>query len=57
MIKAINLSDISRYRSELMGLAMIFVMLFHVWMPKSNPMYGFVRCGTWALTCSSSSAA
>lgn len=23
MIKAINLSDISRYRSELMGLAMI----------------------------------
>ena len=42
MIKAINLSDISRYRSELMGLAMIFVMLFHVWMPKSNPMYGFV---------------
>lgn len=45
MIKAINLSDISRYRSELMGLAMIFVMLFHVWMPKSNPMYGFVRCG------------
>lgn len=45
MIKAINLSDISCYRSELMGLAMIFVMLFHVWMPKSNPMYGFVRCG------------
>ena len=45
MIKAINLSDISRYRSELMGLAMIFVMLFHVWMPKSNYMYGFVRCG------------
>lgn len=28
-----------------MGLAMIFVMLFHVWMPKSNPMYGLVRCG------------
>lgn len=38
-------SDLSRYRSELMGLAMIFVMLFHVWLPKSNPMYGLVRCG------------
>lgn len=45
MIKPINFSDISRYRSELMGLAMIFVMLFHVWMPRSNPMYGIVRCG------------
>ena len=41
----IELSDISRYRGELMGLAMIFVMFFHVWMPKSNPMYGLVRCG------------
>ena len=45
MKKPIELSDISRYRGELMGLAMLFVMLFHVWMPKSNPMYGFVRCG------------
>ena len=42
---AIDLSAISRYRGELMGLAMIFVMLFHVWMPKSNAMYGLVRCG------------
>lgn len=40
-----DFSDLSRYRSELMGLAMIFVMLFHVWLPKSNPMYGLVRCG------------
>ncbi len=45
MKKPIELSDISRYRGELMGLAMLFVMLFHVWMPKSNPMYGLVRCG------------
>lgn len=45
MRKPIELSDISRYRGELMGLAMIFVMLFHVWMPKSNVMYGLVRCG------------
>lgn len=31
----IEFSDISRYRGELMGLAMLFVMLFHVAMPKS----------------------
>lgn len=45
MKRPIELADISRYRGELMGLAMIFVMLFHVWLPKSNPMYGLVRCG------------
>ena len=45
MKRPVELSDISRYRGELMGLAMIFVMLFHVWMPKSNVMYGLVRCG------------
>ena len=45
MKQPIRLEDISRYRGELMGLAMIFVMFFHVWMPKSNPMYGLVRCG------------
>ncbi len=28
-----------------MGLAMLFVMLFHVWMPRSNAFYGLVRCG------------
>ena len=41
----IEFSDISRYRGELMGLAMLFVMLFHVAMPKSYAMYGLVRCG------------
>lgn len=45
MKRPLELSDLSRWRGELMGLAMIFVMLFHVWMPKSNPMYGLVRCG------------
>ncbi|MDO4159876.1 MAG: acyltransferase [Prevotellaceae bacterium] len=45
MKKQIELSDISRYRGELMGLAMIFVMLFHVWMPKSYFFYGLNRCG------------
>ncbi len=45
MKKPFELADISRYRNELMGLAMIFVILFHVGLPKSNPMYGLVRCG------------
>lgn len=45
MKRPIELSDLSRYRGELMGLAMIFVMLFHIALPKSNPMYGLVRCG------------
>lgn len=45
MKRPVELSDLSRWRGELMGLAMIFVMLFHVWLPKSNPMYGLVRCG------------
>ena len=45
MRKPILLSDLSTYRSQLMGLAMIFVMLFHVGMPRSNPFFGFNRCG------------
>lgn len=45
MKRPVELSDLSLSRGELMGLAMIFVMLFHVWLPKSNPMYGLVRCG------------
>ena len=40
MRKPILLSDLSTYRSQLMGLAMIFVMLFHVGMPRSNPFFG-----------------
>ena len=45
MKRPIELSGISHYRGELMGLAMLFVMFFHVWMPKSNALYGLVRCG------------
>ena len=29
-IKDIELANISRYRSELMGAAMLFIILFHV---------------------------
>ena len=45
MVRKIEFSDFSKYRSELMGAAMLFVMLFHVYMPKSYVMYGVVRCG------------
>ncbi|MBR1463505.1 MAG: acyltransferase [Prevotella sp.] len=44
-MKPIELFDFSRYRSALMGAAMLFVMFFHVGMPKSELMYGVVRCG------------
>ncbi len=40
-----NYEFLSRYRSALMGLAMIFVMFFHVPMAKGELMYGVVRLG------------
>jgi peptidoglycan/LPS O-acetylase OafA/YrhL len=40
-----ELSDISRFRKPLMGLAIVFVMLFHIQMDKSNFMYSVTRCG------------
>lgn len=43
--KDIHLADISRYRSELMGVAMLFVLAFHVGLPKAELMYPLVRCG------------
>lgn len=36
---------LSRYRSQLMGLAMLFVILFHVWLPRSDAFYGLHRIG------------
>ena len=44
-MKPIELSDISRYRKPLMGLAIVFVMLFHTHMDSSNIMYSINRCG------------
>lgn len=41
----IELADISRFRGELMGAAMLFVMLFHVSMSRNDPFYGLHRCG------------
>ena len=44
-IKDISLSDISRYRGELMGLAILFVMLFHVNLPRNDMFFGLRRLG------------
>lgn len=40
-----DLSKISRYRGELMGFAIIIVMLFHVYTPRSDAFYGLRRMG------------
>ncbi len=33
-IKDIELANISKYRAELMGVAMLFIILFHVSLPR-----------------------
>jgi peptidoglycan/LPS O-acetylase OafA/YrhL len=43
--KNIELECVSRYRGELMGAAMLFVMLFHVYLPRDNAFFGLRRCG------------
>ena len=44
-IPDIQLANISRYRGELMGAAMLFVILFHVGLSRGDPFYGLRRCG------------
>ena len=44
-MKPIQLSDISRYRSELMGAAIIMIMLFHVPVPRADLFFGLKRMG------------
>ncbi len=44
-ISDIELANISLFRGELMGLAMIFVILFHVALPQSDAFYGLRRVG------------
>lgn len=45
MKKNIELGNISRYRGELMGLAIIFVVLFHVGLPREDIFFGLRRMG------------
>src|SRR5574344_11398 len=44
-IKDIELANISRFRVELMGTAMLFVILFHVSLPRSDMFFGLRRMG------------
>ena len=44
-IKDIELANISRYRGQLMGMAMIFVVLFHVSLPRADAFFGLRRIG------------
>ena len=41
----IELANISRYRGELMGAAMLFIILFHIGLSRGDPFYGLRRCG------------
>lgn len=41
----IELSTISRYRGELMGAAMLFIILFHVYLPRADAFFGLRRMG------------
>lgn len=44
-IKDIELVNISRFRAEQMGMAMLFVILFHVALPRSDAFFGLRRMG------------
>ena len=44
-ISSIELGNISRFRAEQMGAAMLFVILFHVALDRGDPFYGLRRCG------------
>lgn len=44
-IKDIELANISRFRGELMGAAMLFIILFHVALPRENAFFGLRRMG------------
>ena len=44
-LKDIELKDISKFRAEHMGLAMVFIVLFHVGLPRSDAFFGLRRMG------------
>lgn len=44
-IKDIELANISRFRGELMGAAMLFIILFHVALPREDAFFGLRRMG------------
>lgn len=44
-IREIEWADVSRYRGELMGAAILFIILFHIPLPRSDMFFGLRRCG------------
>lgn len=44
-LEDISLGNLSRYRGELMGAAMIFIVLFHVNLPRTDMFFGLRRMG------------
>ena len=44
-IPDIELANMSRFRGELMGAAMLFIILFHVGLDRGDPFFGLRRCG------------
>lgn len=44
-LNEITWKDLSRYRGELMGAAIIFIVLFHMSLPRSDAFFGLRRCG------------
>lgn len=45
LLKEIELKSLSRYRSELMGVAIIFIMLFHQPLERESIFFGLYRMG------------
>ncbi len=44
-VPSIELANISKYRGEQMGLAMLFIILFHTALPRNDMFFGLHRCG------------
>ena len=44
-LKEIQLADLSRYRGQLMGAAIVFIILFHVPLARGDAFFGLRRCG------------
>jgi peptidoglycan/LPS O-acetylase OafA/YrhL len=44
-LKEIQLADLSRYRGQLMGAAIVFIILFHVPLARTDAFFGLRRCG------------
>ena len=41
----IRYSDLSRHRSELMGFAMLIIVMFHIFVPRQSAFFGLHRLG------------